>query len=333
MASNSTSSERSSARKDDLDEILTCGICLCRMSSPCCLPCAHSFCRSCLLDYAGKSNAPTARPMNYILCPFCKSRLDFRSLEHLQTLLIINPTLNQLCEMLHSSKSSSTQGTSHARCHTCSSMESLKICKHCSYMLCQKCRQKHLLDVHQQCQSRIEILHSCLQLVDDKHRDLQQVAQGYDRLRETIRVYVDGLMREIEQQRIQALQIIDERQHANEEAFWARNGFENMEKFKFFTSLLEAGKEKLFSEKINDRDLIKLSEDLQTIPDITEDTLASIVFPKLSVQFDQTIPIKQLIHLYDNPSSTTASEALQGDLIEQIDVLSKPSDETNSKTN
>jgi hypothetical protein len=75
MASNCTPSgcstnipETSSKDKDDLlNEILTCGICLSRMTSPCCLPCAHSFCRSCLLDYAQNNNMNTVTPINYIL--------------------------------------------------------------------------------------------------------------------------------------------------------------------------------------------------------------------------------------------------------------------------
>lgn len=321
MASNNTSS----CSKDNLDEILTCGICLFPMSSPCCLPCAHSFCRTCLLDYAGKNRISSARPMYCLPCPFCKSRLDFRSMEHLQSLLIVNPTLNQLCEMLRASKSNpnSTQGTHHARCHTCSSMELLKICKHCSFMLCQTCRQTHLLDLHQQCQSRVQILHSRLQWVHDKHRDLEQVAREYEQLRGDIQTYVDGLIREIQQQRDQVLQMVEERQRENEEMFWTNNGFENIEKFKSFIKLLATAKEKLSADKINDRDLIKLSEDLQTIPDITEETITSIIFPKLSVEFNQKTPIPSLIHL-------TTSETFQEDLNEQIDAPSESFDESNS---
>ena len=45
------------------------------------------------------------------------------------------------------------------------------------------------------------------------------------------------LIHEIEQQRDQALQILNERQHSNDEAFWTGNGFDNGEKLDFFISL------------------------------------------------------------------------------------------------
>ncbi len=92
-----TFSETSTVKTKDelLNDILTCGICLSRMSSPCCLPCAHSFCRTCLLDYAENTSAS----INYILCPYCKYQLNFRSIEHLESLLIINPIMKQLCDV------------------------------------------------------------------------------------------------------------------------------------------------------------------------------------------------------------------------------------------
>ncbi|CAF5177063.1 unnamed protein product, partial [Rotaria sp. Silwood1] len=43
---NITETSSSKTKDDFLNEILMCGICLSRMSSPYCLPCAHSFCRS-----------------------------------------------------------------------------------------------------------------------------------------------------------------------------------------------------------------------------------------------------------------------------------------------
>lgn len=297
-ASNDASFGKSSTNKDDLNEILTCGICLSRMSSPCCLPCAHSFCRSCLLDYATTNNGDSFRLTHYILCPYCKFRLNFRSLEHLQSLLIVNPILNQLCEML--SNPTFNQGAYRARCHTCSSMELLKICKHCSFMLCQTCRKTHLLDFHEQCKNQIERLQSNLQSIADKRRQMDGVAREYDQLREKIQVYTNGLIREIEQQRQQALLKIDEQKRTNEEVFWSKTGFESREKFEGFLSLLETGKRKLSAQTINDRDLIQLSDDLSTIPDIYQDTINSIDFPKLTLQFEQISPIKQLITLATN---------------------------------
>ena len=319
MASNTTSFEGSSTQKDDLNELLTCGICLSRMISPCSLSCAHSFCRSCLLDYAEQNNKNAARPTHYILCPYCKSRMNFHSLQQFQSLLIVNPILNQLCQMLENTSQSnptSSQGACRARCHICTTMDLLKMCKHCSFMLCQMCRKKHLLEVHEQCKLQIETLHSSLRLIDDKRRQMEDVGREYDQLREKIHVYVDGLIDEIEQQRRQALQTIDEQQRANDELFWARNGLETKENFESFISLLETGEKKLSSPTIIDRDLMQLSDDLQALPSIhDEQTMASIDFAKLTLQFEQISPIKQLIHIKKKDSSTTDPETIRDDAL------------------
>ncbi|CAF3816884.1 unnamed protein product [Rotaria sp. Silwood1] len=177
MASNYTNSDStenitetsSSKTKDDfLNEILMCGIRLSRMSSPYCLPCAHSFCRSCLLDYA-QNNNNTSTSINFILCPYCKYQFNFRSFEHFESILIINPVLKQLCEALDTSKINSDQqqqqqsqsnGLYRARCHTCCLLKMLKICKHCYFMLCDTCRRTHLLDIHRESKIQLDLLES-----------------------------------------------------------------------------------------------------------------------------------------------------------------------------
>ncbi len=298
--------ETSSKTKDDLlNEILTCGICLSRMSSPCCLPCAHSFCRSCLLDYAEN----TSVSINYILCPYCKFKLNFRSIEHLESLLIINPILKQLCEVLDTSKlnSNSTNGTYRARCHACCFLKMIKICKHCYFMLCETCRRTHLLDVHRESKLQLDLLDSHLRLINEKRCQMDKITREYDDMREKIQKYVDDVFYEIEQQRDQALRILDERQHENEEAFWMGNGFDNDEKLDFFISLADTGRKKLSAKNITDRDLMELADNLQTMPDINEKTVESIDFARLKLVLDQTFPMKQLIRIYDHDLSTTTT--------------------------
>ena len=290
--------------KDELiNEILTCGICLSRMSSPCCLPCAHSFCRTCLLDYAEN----TSTMINYILCPYCKYQFNFRSIEHLESLLIINPIMKQLCDVLDTAK---VNGTHRARCHTCCLLKMLKICKHCHFMLCEACRRIHLLDVHRESKLQLDLLDSNLHLISEKYRQMEKIKQEYDDMREMIQKYVDEMFYEIEQQRDQALQIIDERQHENEEAFWNGNGFDNREKLEFFISLADCARKKLSAKNITDRDLMELSDNLQTIPDIDEKTFEAIDFKRLELELDQTFPMPQLIRVND---SSTAINKLTND--------------------
>lgn len=321
MASNHSSScfsgnntEPTSKTKDDLlNEILTCGICLSRMLLPCCLPCAHSFCRSCLLDYAQNNNINTSTPINYILCPYCKFQINFRSLEHFESMLIINPTLKQLCEAMDASvlqteqSCNQTNNIYRARCHTCCLLKMLKVCKHCYFMLCETCRRTHLLDVHRESKMQLDTLDSHLRIINKKRFEMDKIANDYDMMRQQIETYVKRLVNEIEEQREQALQTINERQQANEEAFWTGNGFDNGEKLDFFISLLETGQKKLSAKNITDKDLMELSDNLHTIPDVNEKLIEAMTFAQLSLVLDETFSAKQLIRIndYDDVSTMT----------------------------
>ena len=324
-----TSSSSSKVKDDFLNEVLMCGICLSRMSSPCCLPCAHSFCRSCLLDYARNNNnnhVHQSTPMNAILCPYCKYQLNFRTFEHFESMLIINPVLKQLCEALESSKTHSQQqqtsshGTYRARCHTCCLLKMLKICKHCYFMLCDTCRRTHLLDVHRESKLQLELLQSRIQLINEKRAEMDKHAEEYEDIRQRIDRYVQQLIHQIEQQRNQALQILAERQHANDEAFWTGNGFDNGEKLDFFMSLLQTGQKKLLAKNITDRDLMELSDNLQTMPDINEQTIDAIKFSPLILEVDQTFSSTQFIRIVEQPTDKTENQLF--DDHEQTDCVS-----------
>jgi hypothetical protein len=229
-------------------------------------------------------------------------------------MLIINPTLKQLCEVLDTTKSNSdqtqfqTSGLHRARCHTCCLLKMLKVCKHCSFMLCETCRRTHLLDVHRESKIQLEILDSYLCSINKKRLQMDEIAREYDDMRQRIKDYVQKLIHEIEQQRDHALQILNERQHANDEAFWTGNGFDNGEKLDFFVSLLETGKKKLLAKNITDKDLMELSDNLQTMPDINEKTIESINFAQLILELDETFPMKQFIRICDQELSAMATD-------------------------
>ncbi|CAF3445314.1 unnamed protein product [Rotaria sp. Silwood1] len=340
MASNHTSSNStenlseslssSPKIKDDfLNELLTCGICLSRMKSPCCLPCAHSFCRSCLLDYAQSNNMNTTTPIYFILCPYCKYQFNFHSYEHFESILIINPILKQLCEALDTSRLNSnlkqeiqSNGIYRARCHTCCLLSMLKICKHCSFMLCETCRRTHLLDVHRESKLQLDVLETRINLINKKHFELNKISQDYNNVRQRIENYVQNFINEIEKQRDQALQIINERQHSNNEAFWKGNGFDNEEKFDFFNSLIQIGQKKLLAEHITDKELMELSDNLQTMPDINEKLLESIQFIQLTLEVDETFSTKQFIRVHDYQEPCNQENEKLSNQIEQTDCIS-----------
>jgi hypothetical protein len=327
MASNSdskdniseSSSSTSKVKDDFLNEILMCGICLSRMSSPCCLPCAHSFCRSCLLDYAQNNNINTSIPINFIFCPYCKYQINFRSFEHFESMLIINPILKQLCETLDISKINSDQqqtqanGIYRARCHTCCLLKMLKICKHCSFMLCDTCRRTHLLDVHRESKIQLDLLQSRIHLINKKRLEMDKKAEEYDLIRQNIDNYVQNLINHIEEQRNQALQILNERQHSNDEAFWTGNGFDNGEKLDFFISLVETGQKKLLAKNITDKDLIELSDNLQTMPNVNEKLIELIQFSQLILELDESFLKKQFIRVSDYQETTNQNESTTND--------------------
>lgn len=325
MASNTNSttnfSETSTLKDDFLNEILTCGICLSRMSSPCCLPCAHSFCRPCLLDYARNHNIHTSAPINSIFCPYCKFQVNFRSFEHFESILIINPILKQLCEVLDSSKinadstsnTSNGNGMSQARCHSCCLLKMLKICKHCSFMLCETCRRSHLLDVHRESKLQLEILESRLHLINEKRTELDHLARRYDAMREQIRTFAERCFHEIEEQREEALRILNERQQINDETFWTNNGFDTGEKLDFFISLADSSKKKLAAKNITDKDLMEISDNLQTMPNIDEKALESIHYQILTLELDEMMTTKRYIRLYEPDDDSSSVDQQETD--------------------
>ena len=226
--------------------------------------------------------------------------MNFHSFEHFESMLIINPILKQLCEVLEQSKSDGPSGAvSRARCHSCCLLKMLKVCKHCFFMLCETCRRTHLLDVHRESKAQLDVLEARLRLINDKRVEMEKLAHDYDQMRDDIRHYAEQCRHEIEQQRDQALQLLDERQHANDQSFWTSNGFDNGEKLDFFITLAENGKKKLSAKNITDRDLMELADNLQSMPDVDEKTIELIQFASLALQFDQTFPMKRYIHVYD----------------------------------
>jgi hypothetical protein len=240
-------------------------------------------------------------------------------LEHFESILIINPVLKQLCEALDTSKSNcdeqrqqqqqtQTNGIYQARCHTCCLLKMLKICKHCCFMLCETCRRTHLLDVHRESKIQLDLLESHIRLINKKRLEMTKTTEEYNNIRQRIQNYVHRYTHDIEQQRDQALQILNERQRSNDDAFWKGNGFDNGEKLDFFISLVQTGQTKLLAKNITDKDLIELSDNLQTMPDVNEKLIESIQFKQLSLELDETFSTKQFIRVFDKTETTDKNE-------------------------
>lgn len=291
-----------------LNELLKCALCHSHMSSPCCLPCAHAFCRSCLLKHAHSNPVHTSGSLPHIRCPHCTFQLTFSSLAHLDSLLVVNPTLKQLCELLEP-----VSDVLQARCHTCCMLQVLKICKHCSFMLCATCRRTHLLEVHRESKAQLDVLDARLRSINDKRAQLDHTAREYDHMREQIHAATERLFHAVAQQRHEALQMLETRQQANEEIFWTSNGFDSGEKFDFFASLLHVGRQKLSAKNITDRDLMELSDNLQTIPDVDEKRLDGMDFSQLSLVVDESLFTEPFIHVQARDTAQIVPEKLLDD--------------------
>jgi hypothetical protein len=172
-------------------------------------------------------------------------------------------------------------------------------------MLCETCRRTHLLDVHRESKIQLDLLESRIHLINKKRLEMDKQIQEYDDIRKRINNYVQHLIHDIEQQRDQALKILNERQHANDEAFWRGNGFDNGEKLEFFISLIQTGQMKLSAKNITDKDLMELSDNLQTMPDVNEKLIDLIQFSKLILELDESFSNQQLIRVYDQKETTT----------------------------
>ncbi|CAF1385658.1 unnamed protein product [Rotaria sordida] len=52
-------------------------------------------------------------------------------------------------------------------------------------------------------------------------------------------------------------------------------------------------------KNITDKDLIELSDNLHTMPDVDEKLIELIQFSQLKLEFDELLPTKKFIHLSD----------------------------------
>ncbi|CAF4626871.1 unnamed protein product, partial [Rotaria magnacalcarata] len=68
---------------------------------------------------------------------------------------------------------------------------------------------------------------------------------------------------QIEQQRDQALQVLNERKKLSDKAFWKEIKFDNSENFEDFVLLIQTAQKKLSAKHITDKDLLDLSDSLR----------------------------------------------------------------------
>ena len=188
-------------------------------------------------------------------------------------------------------------------------------------MLCESCRRSHLLDVHRESKLQLDILESRLRLINEKRSELDHWARRYDEMRDQIRTYAEQCLHEIEEQRDDALRILNERQQLNDESFWTNNGFDTGEKLDFFVSLAETSKKKLAAKNITDKDLMEISDNLQTMPNIDDKALEAIQYHVLTLELDETMPSKRYIRLFEPDDDSTSLDPQETDSIHNSECI------------
>ncbi|XP_077515616.1 tripartite motif containing protein thin isoform X1 [Amblyomma americanum] len=144
-----------------LDQLLTCAICLDRYRNPKLLPCQHSFCADPCLeglqDYARRQ----------IKCPECRAehRIPYNGVQTFPT----NVTLMRFLELHRdiTGEEPEPPPSSMERCHVCSEKSYVTRCSHCEKKICETCKEAHL-DIMRREISRIcNQVRRCLNRLND----------------------------------------------------------------------------------------------------------------------------------------------------------------------
>ncbi|KAH6939023.1 hypothetical protein HPB50_015611 [Hyalomma asiaticum] len=144
-----------------LDQLLTCAICLDRYRNPKLLPCQHSFCADPCLeglqDYARRQ----------IKCPECRAehRIPYNGVQTFPT----NVTLMRFLELHRDITGEEPEPlpSSMERCHVCSEKSLVNRCSHCEKKICETCKEAHL-DIMRREISRIcNQVRRCLNRLND----------------------------------------------------------------------------------------------------------------------------------------------------------------------
>ena len=119
----------------NLEQQLTCPVCLDRYTQPRTLPCLHSFCHNCLAHFPVQVQGGK----HFMTCPVCRQTTQqpdkgvsgFQSAFHINNLLELHQVLEKV------------SGSQQNNCENCHKEQATGYCKQCSVLLCQTCVDMH----------------------------------------------------------------------------------------------------------------------------------------------------------------------------------------------
>ena len=119
----------------NLEQQLTCPVCLDRYTQPRTLPCLHSFCHNCLAHFPVQVQGGK----HFMTCPVCRqtTQQPDKGVSGFQSAFLINSFL-ELHQLL-----AKVSGSQQNNCENCHKEQATGYCKQCSVLLCQTCVNKH----------------------------------------------------------------------------------------------------------------------------------------------------------------------------------------------
>ncbi|CAF0799240.1 unnamed protein product [Rotaria sp. Silwood1] len=151
----------SSQRSQRLQELLQCPVCLTPYTEPRLLPCGHTYCDECLNRLMQNNN-------DVVTCPECRKQHLVPEDGVFPPNFVVRNLLDEQAmstgSRLMTSGNLSLNTGATAKCTTCETFAPLRLCRHCNFMVCDRCLRAHRYDSHNQdeCSKRSKILNGKL---------------------------------------------------------------------------------------------------------------------------------------------------------------------------
>ncbi|RWS12585.1 nhl repeat-containing protein-like protein, partial [Dinothrombium tinctorium] len=191
-----------------LEQLLTCAICLDRFKNPKMLPCQHTFCgEPCmegLVDYARRQ----------IKCPECRAehRIPYQGIQTFPT----NVTLMRFLELHQSITGEEPEPVPSMmeRCGICTEKSMVEKCFHCDKKVCAECKEAHL-DLLRREISRINsqvrrALTKLQETLSQTDRNSERLTKNQIQIREEIEETVRRFIKDLKDKESKLLQELDQ---------------------------------------------------------------------------------------------------------------------------
>ena len=191
-----------------LEQLLTCAICLDRYRNPKLLPCHHTYCQEpCLdglVDYARRQ----------IKCPECRAehRIPYNGVQTFPT----NVTLVRFLELHRGITGEEPEPipSMMERCSVCNEKSTVERCAHCDKKVCPECKEAHL-DIIKREVNRINsqvrrALNRLTESVSQTEKNVEKLLQNKVHIREEVEEIVRRFLKDLKERESKLLHDLEE---------------------------------------------------------------------------------------------------------------------------